>query len=83
MLAAQPNPASSNSVIPFMLESSADVKIDLNDVAGAHVRTIASGRYPEGASSATIDCSTLPAGVYTAVMTVAGNRSVQKVTVVR
>ena len=50
-----PNPASATSTISFVLGECADVRLDVYDVRGRHVRELARGEYPAGLTSRTWD----------------------------
>ncbi|MGB6083836.1 T9SS type A sorting domain-containing protein [Moheibacter sp.] len=59
-----PNPAKSITSIPFGIESSGNVEINLYDVQGKFIRTLVKGNYPAGTHSAEINLSGLPKGIY-------------------
>src|SRR5690606_19917980 len=59
-----PNPAKSITSIPFRIESSGNVEINLYDVQGKFIRTLVKGNYPAGTHSAEINLSGLPKGIY-------------------
>ena len=48
----RPNPASGAAVLNFTLPHDAAVTIDVYDVSGRNVRTVARGMFPAGANSA-------------------------------
>jgi len=59
-----PNPFSSEATIEFELPAAADVELDVFDILGRRVVTLADGTYPAGAHRVTLDGSRLPSGTY-------------------
>jgi hypothetical protein len=76
---AYPNPFNNTSRIEFALESGAMVRISLFNLAGQEVAKIASGVYPRGSNTASLQGDQLPAGLYVVKMESAGRTSSQKV----
>ena len=59
-----PNPASKNLNLSFVIEDSKKVKIDLMDITGKTVRTLANGDYQPGIYAESFDLVNLPPGRY-------------------
>ncbi len=68
-----PNPAHGLTSVSFSLPQSGVVSLTLHNILGARVQTVISGhQLPPGEHNATLDVSTLPAGVYVLQLHVAG-----------
>jgi hypothetical protein len=78
-----PNPAVADARIPFTLTEITDVSIDLFDVNGAHVRSIAQSRYVPGIYSAPLNVGDLQNGTYLIRMIAGQNVYSMKVTVAK
>ncbi len=83
LLAPQPNPVSGRFELPFRLETSSHVSIDLYDLQGRRIARIADGAYQEGDHTVGYDASALPAGTYFAIMQAGEARSSRTVTIAR
>ncbi len=59
-----PNPANAITCIPVNAKIGTDIRIDLLDVTGKHVKTIHNGYAPMGESNYFIDAAEYPAGAY-------------------
>jgi endo-1,4-beta-xylanase len=59
-----PNPFNPTTQITYQLSATSDVRLDVYDILGRHVRTLASGLQPAGHHSVTFDASNLSSGVY-------------------
>jgi hypothetical protein len=81
--AIRPNPTTGSFAVPFQLGRAGEVTIELFDMRGDRVATIASGMFAAGAHAPRFDATGLPAGAYTVVMNAAGSVSTRMVTVVR
>jgi hypothetical protein len=46
-----PNPFNAETMISFELNATEDIRIDLYDVTGRKVRSLAAGRFPAGAAA--------------------------------
>ncbi len=68
-----PNPATVETRIPFTLADRTRTKLDLYDVSGRLIRTLADDDFPAGAWSVDIQTSELPGGLYVVRM-IAGDR---------
>ena len=78
-----PNPVSGDARLPFSLTEISNVKIDLFDIDGAFIRTIAEARYVPGHYSAPLAVGDLKNGTYVARMTAGQNVYSMKINVVR
>jgi hypothetical protein len=78
-----PNPASRAATIGFDLPRAAEVAIEVFDVRGRRIATIARGVLPAGRSSATWTTSGRAAGVYFVRMRAGEFRATQKLVLVR
>lgn len=63
-----PMPASRLLHVPFVLPSTARVRLDLYDMQGVSLGTLADDTFHAGAGSVAYDCSPLPPGAYTLVL---------------
>ncbi|HEY5565532.1 MAG TPA: T9SS type A sorting domain-containing protein, partial [Rhodothermia bacterium] len=68
-----PNPARETSTLGYTLTSDAEVSLDLFDVLGRKVVTVAHGRRTRGRHEETVSTTGLPAGLFVAVLR-AGDR---------
>ena len=59
-----PNPAAGRATVRFTLREPREVRVDLFDVLGRRVRTLADAAYPRGTSEVGFETAALPAGVY-------------------
>jgi hypothetical protein len=59
-----PNPAREKTTIAFALAEAGDVTLEVFDLSGRKVATIAEGHRSAGENEATLDTGTLAAGVY-------------------
>ncbi|MEE9457601.1 MAG: T9SS type A sorting domain-containing protein [bacterium] len=59
-----PNPARETTTIAFTLAEAGDVTLEVFDLSGRKVATVAEGHRRVGENEATLDASTLAAGVY-------------------
>ena len=78
-----PNPASGTVELPFALRDAGAASISVYDVTGREVAVVASGTFASGGQSVAFDASGLSAGVYVVVLTANGERSTQRLSVVR
>lgn len=69
-----PAPASGVLHVPFVLASAARVRLDLYDLRGTKLGTLADGTFQAGTGSVAYDCSALPSGTYTLVLRAGGAR---------
>jgi len=83
LLAANyPNPFIEQTTVPFNIEQPGHVQIDLIDILGRKVKTLAAKHYTPGNYELVIERELLPAGVYFVMLqTGQGQRHYQKVTV--
>ncbi len=59
-----PNPFNPTTVIEFELDTPQELSLDMYDMAGRHISTIANGSYPEGLNRVRWDAYGLSSGVY-------------------
>ena len=59
-----PNPFTGSSVVSFELPSSSDVRLEVFDVMGRLVATLAQGSLPAGVHEASFESDNLPNGMY-------------------
>ena len=78
---AFPNPANDNTRFQFRLDQTSDVTFELRDVTGKLVELRDMGTQPAGYNSFVLETSALGAGSYTAILTVNGARTTQKLMV--
>jgi acyl-CoA thioesterase-1 len=77
-----PNPAVSTTTIGFSLSQSGNVNIELYNITGVAVKTIANEFYNSGYHQVTIAINDLKPGVYIYVMRIAGRQLSKKMIVV-
>ena len=82
----RPNPYSATSSMRFALPSATNVRMELFDLQGRRLRTLASGRMEAGWHSVTLDRrqergASLPAGVYLCRLVAGRDRAERKVVV--
>ena len=78
---AFPNPANDNTRFQFRLDQTSDVTFELRDITGKLVEQRDLGTQPSGYNSFLIETSAFGAGSYTAILTVNGARTTQKLMV--
>ena len=81
--ASYPNPFNPQFVVPFSLSSAQHVDIRLYDMSGKLVSNIASDHYQAGHYSLNVNCDHLVSGVYLLITNVDGQRSTQKMLLVK
>lgn len=74
----KPNPATGQTTINYSTVRSMPVLLTLCDITGRTIRTLAEGTVEAGHHSVTLDCSTLPSGVYYYILTAGEERLVRK-----
>jgi hypothetical protein len=86
-LGAAPNPFNQQAEVRFALPRAASIELQVFDVAGQLVATLAQGSYPAGVHTVIWDAATrgrdLASGVYLCRLTGAGQPVVRKVSLVR
>jgi glycosidase len=82
-LGAFPNPTASGAVVRYTLAAAADVRLDVYDVLGRRVATLAEGLEAAGTHEASLDASALPAGVYVLRLAAGEQSATARVTVAR
>lgn len=78
-----PNPATSASEVTFTLDRPGMVAVELYDVLGNKVRTLANGAMDTGVHGLTINAATISAGSYYVSLTVDGARITKPLVVVK
>lgn len=78
-----PNPFPSQTVISFALETAAEATLRVYDAAGREVALVASGYFEAGQHQCTFSANGLPSGVYTAVLSAAGQTSSRRMVLAR
>jgi hypothetical protein len=63
-LQVYPNPVSSSATIQFSIPHSSEVKIELFDLQGRKIQTIAEGNYRSGNHQLEFEIENLPPGIY-------------------
>ncbi len=79
----RPNPARGVTTLAFTLPDAGDVDLDLYDALGRRVATLVQGAFAPGRHEASWAASSLPPGLYLAVLRSPGGISTQAVTVAR
>ncbi len=78
-----PNPARGSATLAFTLSDGGDVDLGLYDVLGRRVATLAQGAFGPGRHAAAWDASSVPPGLYLAVLHTPGGVATQPVTAIR
>jgi hypothetical protein len=81
--APAPNPARSSALVRYALERAGDVRLEVFDVLGRRVATLAEGPRAPGEHAATVATSALPAGTYVVRLEAGGERATQTLVVAR
>ncbi len=81
--APHPNPLRSGATVSFMLPEAENATLELFDLLGRRVATLAEGPHAAGSHAARLDAAALPSGVYVLRLTAGGHSATQRVTVVR
>ncbi len=79
LLPAYPNPFNQTTALSFKLQAAGQVRLDVFDLAGREVATLADGSYSAGTHTVDFDASGLPTGMYFIRLFSGGTASVQKV----
>jgi len=82
LLPTYPNPTRTQATVRYAVPERQAVRIELYDVLGRRVRTVADGR-AEGRTEQTMDVSDLASGTYFLRMQTEGHTETQRITVVR
>ena len=78
-----PNPFNPTTVIRGQWSVNSNVRLEVYDVLGRRVATLANGRYPAGTYSFTFDGVSLASGVYFYRLTAGANSAVRKMLLIR
>ena len=65
-----PNPANSSTSVQFVLNAQAQVTVELLDITGKLVQSVAQGQLAPGQYQYAIDVDLLPAGTYSVMISV-------------
>lgn len=74
-----PNPFNPSTTISFSLRTSEHISLDLYNVLGERIMSIAEGKYPSGEQSVILDAKGIPSGVYFCRLQTAFNQQTIKV----
>jgi chitinase len=69
LLTAYPNPFNAETHLAFILQKSEPVRIEVFNLAGEKIRTLADGRLSSGGHTVTFDGRDLPSGIYMVKLT--------------
>ena len=83
MSSISPNPVSGSAQVSFTLDNASTVAIEVYNMLGANVGTVAPQQLPAGAHGMNVDASTLPAGTYNVALVVNGTRMMKPFVIVR
>lgn len=83
MSSISPNPVSGSAQVSFTLDNASTVSIDVYNMLGANVGTVAPQQLPAGVHGMNVDASTLSAGTYNVALVVNGTRMMKPFVVVR
>lgn len=78
-----PNPASEIAEIPYVLNQSANVKIEVFSAMGEKVAELVNEYQPAGANVVSFDVSTISSGSYYVTLTIGGQRATKMLNVVK
>jgi hypothetical protein len=73
-----PNPATSESVLSFVMNESNEVRVELLDVAGRSVGIVQNGTLAAGSYNVSLDLSSVPQGIYMVRTSIGGAVGVSK-----
>ncbi len=82
-LTSYPNPTSRQATVEYALPEAGEVTLEVYDVLGRRVATLAEGRKQAGRHEVSLEASDLPSGVYFGRLEAGGETRTQKITVVR
>lgn len=83
LVSVHPNPTAGPATVRFALVAPSDVRLDVFDALGRHLRTAKEGPRPAGFHATLLDLSGLPPGVYAVRVDVGDAVAVRLVTVAR
>ncbi|MBC11609.1 MAG: hypothetical protein CMM85_01400 [Rhodothermaceae bacterium] len=83
LLPAVPNPVSATTVIPFETAASGSVRLDVFDVTGRRIATLADGPRAAGRHEVRFDTSGLSSGIYLVRLQSGGESVVRQIAVAR
>jgi hypothetical protein len=82
-LTSYPNPTRGQATVEYALPEAREVTLEVYDVLGRRVATLADGEKPAGRHEASLEARRLPSGVYFGRLEAGGETRTQKITVVR
>ncbi|WP_158442641.1 T9SS type A sorting domain-containing protein [Salinibacter ruber] len=82
-LTSYPNPAGRRATVEYALPEARKVTLEVYDVLGRRVATLADGKKQAGRHEASLQARKLPSGVYFGRLEAGGQTRTQKITVVR
>ncbi|MCS4116056.1 hypothetical protein GGP49_003006 [Salinibacter ruber] len=82
-LTSYPNPAGRRATVEYALPEARKVTLEVYDVLGRRVATLADGKKQAGRHEVSLEASDLPSGVYFGRLEAGGQTRTQKITVVR
>jgi N-acetylneuraminic acid mutarotase len=82
-ISAYPNPIVTTGRIEYAIPAANSVTLDLFSTSGEKVMTLVEGRREVGRHSVNVDLSSMPAGIYTVVLTTGDRKVTRTISVVR
>jgi hypothetical protein len=82
-LTSYPNPTGGQATVEYALPEARKVTLEVYDVLGRRVATLAEGKRQAGRHEASLQARKLPSGVYFGRLEAGGETRTQKITVVR
>ncbi len=83
MASITPNPVSGSAQVSFTLDNAATVAVEIYNMLGAQVGSVAAQQLPAGVHGVNVDASTFAAGTYNVALVVNGTRMMKPFVVVR
>jgi len=80
---AFPNPFNNSTLLSFDLRKTSNVKVEIYDMLGRRIATIADGVYDSGNHSVIWNADNLPSGLYFCKITTGDSAQTQKITLLR
>ncbi|NNE46141.1 MAG: CHRD domain-containing protein [Rhodothermales bacterium] len=78
-----PNPFNPSTTITFDLDASGDVKLEVFDILGRHLRTLINGQMSAGQYRVDFDAADLPSGTYVTTLSSDGRRQSRSMVLLR
>lgn len=83
MASITPNPVSGSAQVSFTLDNASTVAVEIYNMLGAQVGSVAAQQLPAGVHGVNVDASTFAAGTYNVALVVNGTRMMKPFVVVR